>query len=56
MALGDVNGALEFEAFLFGALRPTRQEFNLIAAALNEYLIGTEARHAVPYIEDGPDS
>jgi len=28
IALGDMNGQLELEAVLFGALRPTRQEFN----------------------------
>jgi hypothetical protein len=55
VALGQMNSALELEAYLFGALRPTRQEFNLIAAALNEYLIEAKACHSIPYIEDGPD-
>jgi hypothetical protein len=38
-ALGTLSSRLELEGFLKGTLRPSRHEYNLIAVALNEYLI-----------------
>lgn len=52
-ALGGMNGALELEAFLFGALRPNRHEYNLMAVALNEYFMDAGCCHSIAYIEDG---
>lgn len=52
IALGQLNGPMELEAILYGALRPTRQEFNLIAVALNEYLIEADLYVSISYIED----
>ena len=37
-ALGGSSTPLETDAYIHGALRPTRHEFNVIAIALNEYL------------------
>lgn len=54
IALGEVNSALELEAALFGALKPTRREYNLIALAMNEYFMEVGFPHPIPYIEDGP--
>jgi hypothetical protein len=51
-ALGTMNTARELEAFLRGAARPTRHEYNVIAVALNEYFIDIGLRQFVPYIED----
>jgi hypothetical protein len=51
VALGGTNTALELEAFLHGALRPTPHEFNLMALALNEHFREIEVSHFVPYIE-----
>ncbi len=55
IALGEINGVLELEAFLFGALRPTRHEYNLIAVAMNEYFIEAGLCHSIAYIEEGPE-
>lgn len=54
-ALGGVNGPLELEAFLFGALRPNCYEYNLMAVALNEYFMDAGCRHSIAYIENRPD-
>jgi len=51
-ALGSMNTALELEGFLRGTLRPTRHEYNLIAVALNEYLVEIGVSQSVQYIED----
>jgi hypothetical protein len=51
-ALGTMNTATEVEAFLRGAARPTRHEYNVIAVALNEYFADVGLRQSVPYAED----
>jgi hypothetical protein len=51
-ALGAMITPLELEGLLRGTLRPTRHEFNLIAVALNEYLIDIGVSQLVPYVED----
>jgi hypothetical protein len=50
-ALGSMNTPEELAGFLRGELRPTRHEYNLVAVALNEYLIEIGAPQFVPYIE-----
>ena len=55
VALGGMHSPLELEAFLFGALRPTCHEYNLMAVALNEYFMDAEVCHSIPYIESGLD-
>lgn len=50
-ALGSMNTPHELAGFLRGELRPTRHEYNLVAVALNEYLIDIGASASVSYIE-----
>jgi hypothetical protein len=50
-ALGSTNTPAELAGFLRGELRPTRHEYNLVAVALNEYLVDIGSRQFVPYIE-----
>jgi len=50
-ALGTTNTPRELAGFLRGELRPTRHEYNLVAVALNEYLVDIGASPSVPYIE-----
>jgi hypothetical protein len=51
-ALGTMNTATELGAFLRGAARPTRHEYNVIAVALNEYFSEIGLRQLVPYAGD----
>jgi hypothetical protein len=51
-ALGTMNTALELEAFLRGTAWPTRHEYNVLAVALNEYLVEIGLTQCIPYIED----
>ena len=51
-ALGSMNTAAELEAFLRGAARPTRHEYNVVAVAVNEYFIEIGSSQFLPYIED----
>ena len=50
-ALGTTNTPKELAGFLCGELRPTRHEYNLVAVALNEYLVDIGVSKSVPYIE-----
>jgi hypothetical protein len=50
-ALGTTNTPEELAAFLRGEIRPTRHEYNLVAVALNEYLVDIGAGASVPYME-----
>ena len=51
-ALGTLNTPEELAGFLRGDVRPTRHEYNLVAVALNEYLIDIDVGPVIPYIED----
>ena len=51
ISLGEMHTVLELEAFLFGALRPTREEYNVIAIAMNEFFMEARVDHYIPYIE-----
>jgi hypothetical protein len=51
-ALGGANTLEQLAAFLYGELLPTTHEYNLIAVALNEWLIDRGIDRIIPYIED----
>jgi hypothetical protein len=51
-ALGGMSTALQLEAFLYGALRPTSHDHDVIAHALNERFVELGGNHPVPYAED----
>jgi hypothetical protein len=51
--LGGTNTAPELDALLHGTVDPTAHEYNIIAVALNEYLMEFDPSRFVPYIEDG---
>ena len=53
--LGGMSTGLQLEAFLYGALRPTRQDHDIIAHALNERFVELGGNHPVPYAEDEPE-
>jgi hypothetical protein len=51
--LGGMSSGLQLEAFLYGALRPSRHDHDIIAHALNERFVELGGNHPVPYAEDG---
>jgi hypothetical protein len=51
-ALGTMNTLVQVEKFLRGEKFPTRHEYNLIAVALNEWLVDAGVSPIVPYVED----
>ena len=50
--LGGMSTGLQLEAFLYGALRPTRHDHDIIAHALNERFVELGGNHPVPYADD----
>ena len=53
--LGGMSTPLELEAFLYGALRPSPHDHDVIAHALNERFVELGGNHPVPYRSDDPD-
>jgi hypothetical protein len=53
--LGGMSTAFEVEAFLYGALRPSTHDRDLIAHALNERFVELGGNHPVPYADDDVD-
>jgi hypothetical protein len=54
--LGGMSTGLQLEAYLYGALEPTRHDHDIIAHALNERFVELGGNPPVPYAEDGnPD-
>ncbi len=53
-ALGGMSTALEVEAYLYGALRPTGHDRDMVATALNERFSELGGDHPVPYSDDEP--
>jgi hypothetical protein len=53
--LGGMSTGLQLEAYLYGALRPSRHDHDIIAHALNERFVELGGNHPVPYAEDGED-
>jgi hypothetical protein len=47
-----MNTLVQLAEFLRGEQCPTQHEYNLIALALNEWLIDAEVSPFVPYVED----
>ena len=50
--LGGMGTALELEAYLFGALRPTAHEYDVLAQTLNERFDELGGHRAIPYSDD----
>jgi hypothetical protein len=50
--LGGMSTGLELEAYLYGALEPSRHDHDVIAHALNERFVELGGNHPVPYVED----
>ena len=50
--LGGMSTALQLEAFLYGALRPTATDYDVVAHALNERFVELGGNHPVAYSED----
>lgn len=50
--LGGMGTALELEAYLYGALRPTEHEYDVLAHTLNERFVELGGNHPIPYSED----
>jgi hypothetical protein len=48
-----MSTGLQLEAYLYGALRPSRHDHDIIAHALNERFVELGGNHPVPYAEDG---
>jgi hypothetical protein len=53
--LGGMSSALELEAILYGALRPSAHNREVIAHALNERFVELGGNHPVPYLA-GPEN
>jgi hypothetical protein len=52
--LGGMSTGLQLEAYIYGALRPSRHDHDLIAHALNERFVEMGGNHPVPYADDDP--
>jgi len=50
--LGGMSTGLQLEAYLYGALRPTHHDHDIIAHALNERFVELGGNHPVPYADD----
>ena len=50
--LGGMSTSLQLEAFLYGALRPTDNDYDVVAHALNERFVELGGNHPVAYSED----
>jgi len=50
--LGGMSSALQLEAFLYGALRPSTNDHDVVAHALNERFVELGGNHSVAYSED----
>jgi len=55
-ALGGMSTSFQLEAFLYGALRPSPHDHDVIAHALNERFVELGGNHPVPYELDGDSS
>jgi hypothetical protein len=50
--LGGMSTGLQLEAYLYGALRPSGHDHDIIAHALNERFVELGGNHPVPYAGD----
>jgi hypothetical protein len=53
--IGGMSSALQLEGILYGALRPSAPDHDVVAHALNERFSELGRNHPVPYSADGPD-
>ena len=53
--LGGMSTGLQLEAYLYGALQPTRHDHDVIVHALNERFVELGGNHPVPYADDRED-
>jgi len=51
--LGGMSSALQVEAFLYGALRPSDHDHDVVVHAINERHVELGGNHPVPYSDDG---
>lgn len=54
--LGGMSTTLQLEGFLYGALRPTPEDYNIVAHALNERFVELGGNHPVAYLEQEHDT
>ena len=54
--LGGMSTSIDLEAFLYGALVPSRHDHDVVAHALNERFTELGRNHLVAYSDDPPDS
>ena len=47
--LGGMSSAVALEAYLYGALKPTAHDHDVIAHVLNERFVELGGNHPVPY-------
>jgi hypothetical protein len=52
--LGGMSSEFQVEAFLFGVLRPSKHDHDVLAHALNERFVELGGNHPVPYSSDDP--
>jgi len=52
--LGGMSSAMEIEAYLYGALRASDRDHDLLAVALNERCSELGGDHPLPYSDDEP--
>jgi len=50
--LGGMGTVVELEAYLFGALRPTAHEYDVLAQTLNERFDELGGQRTIPYSDD----
>jgi len=53
--LGGMSSVLQVEAFVCGALTPSRHDHDVLAHALNERFVELGGNHPVPYQEDSEE-
>ena len=54
--LGGMSTALQLEGFLYGALRPSPNDYDVVAHALNERFVELGGNHPVAYAEAEDDT
>src|ERR1700689_4952821 len=52
--LGGMSSEFQVEAFLFGVLRPSKHDHDVLAHALNERFVELGGNHPGPYSTDDP--
>ena len=50
--LGGMGTSVELEAYLYGALKPSAAEYDVLAHALNERFVELGGIYTIPYSDD----